>query len=58
MMRLTLYDHQLNTVHDFNLLFIYSEHKIKRILALSLNWKVNMKLLNPEMGQNRSMYVQ
>ena len=57
MMRLPLYDHQLNTVHDFNLLFIYSEHKIKRILALSLNWKVNMKLLNPEMGQNRSMYV-
>jgi len=36
---------------------LYLEQKIKRILALSLNWKVNFKLLNPEMGQNRSMYV-
>jgi len=25
----------------FNLLFIYLEYKIKRILALPLNWKVN-----------------
>jgi len=51
-MWLTHYDHQLNAVHDFNPLFIYLEHKIKRILALSLNWKVNFKLFNPEMGQN------
>jgi len=28
----------------FNLLFIYLEHKIKRILSLPLNWKVNWKL--------------
>jgi len=39
-MWLTDYDHQLNAVHDFNHLFIYLEHKIKRILALSLKWKV------------------
>jgi len=52
------YDHQLNAVHGFNLLFIYLEHKIKRILALSLNWKVDFKLFNPEMGQNGSMYLQ
>ena len=32
MMWLTHYDHQLNAVHDVNLLFIYLEHKIKRIL--------------------------
>jgi len=38
-------------------LFIYLEHKIKRILALSLNWKVNCKLFNPDMGQNGSMYI-
>jgi len=36
-MWLTHYDHQLNAVHGFNLLLIYLEHKIKRILALSLN---------------------
>jgi len=54
-MSLTHYDHQLNAVHDFNLLFIYSEHKIKRILALSLNWKVNFKLFNPKMRQNGGM---
>jgi len=48
----------LNAVHDFNLLFIYLEHKIKRILTLLLNWKVNFKLFNPEMGQNGSMYLQ
>jgi len=36
-MWLTHYDHQLNALH---LLFIYLEHKIKRILALPLNWKV------------------
>jgi len=57
-MRLTHYDHQLNAVHDFNLLFIYLEHKVKRILALSLNRKVNFKLFNQEMGQNLSMYLQ
>jgi len=51
-MWLTHHDHQLNAVHDFNLLFTYLEHKIKSILALSLNWKVNFKLFNPEMGQN------
>jgi len=39
-MWLTHYDHQLNAVHDLNLLFICLQHKIKRILALSLNWKV------------------
>jgi len=60
-MWLTHYDHQLNAIHEFNLLlkhngkidllFIYLEHKMKRILALSLNWKVNFKLFNPEMGQ-------
>jgi len=55
---LTHDDHQLNAVHGFNLLFIYLDHKIKRILALSLNWKVNFKLFNPEMGQNGSMYLQ
>jgi len=57
-MWLTHYDHQLNAVHDFNLLFTYLEHKIKRILALSLKWKVNVKLFNPDMGQNGSMYLQ
>ena len=64
-MWLTHYDlnavHELVTaVHDLNLfLFIYLEHdKIKRILALSLNWKVNFKLFNPEMHQNESMYLQ
>jgi len=62
-MWLTHYDHQFNTVHDFNLLlkhngkiidllFIYLDHKIKRILALSLNWKVNFKLFHLEMGHN------
>jgi len=35
----------------FNHLFIYLEQKIKRILALSLNWKVNFNLFYPEMGQ-------
>jgi len=55
---LTHYDHQLNAVHDFNLLFIYLKHKVKRILALSLNWKVNIKLFNPGMGRNGSMYLQ
>jgi len=39
----------------FNLLFTayigYLGQKIKRILALSLNWKVNFKSFNPEMGQ-------
>jgi len=49
---LTHYDHQLNAVHDFNLLFIYLEHKIKIILPLPLNWKVNFKLFNPDMHQN------
>jgi len=52
------YDHQLNAVNGFNLLFIYLEHKTKRILALSLNWKDNFKLFNPEMGRNGSMYLQ
>ena len=62
-MWLTHYDHQLNAIHEFNLLlkhngkiidllFIYLEHKLKKILVLSLNWKVNFKLFNPEMGQN------
>jgi len=36
-MWLAHYDHQLNAVHGFNLLLIYLEQKIKRILALSLN---------------------
>jgi len=45
-MWLTHYDHQLNAVHDFNLLLIYLEHKIKRILALSLNRKGDLKLFN------------
>jgi len=57
-MRLTHYNLQLNAVHGFNLLLTYLEHKIKRILALSLNWKVNFKLFNPEMGQNGSMHLQ
>jgi len=57
-MFLTRYDHQLNAVHDFNLLFIYLEHTIKRILALSLNLKVNFKFFDTEMGQNGSMYLQ
>jgi len=56
-MWLTHYDYQLNAFHDLNLLFIYLEHKVKKILAL-LNWKVNIKLFNPEMGQNGSMYLQ
>jgi len=30
----------------------YLEHKVKSILALSWNWKVNFKLFNPEMDQN------
>ena len=51
-MWLTLFDHELSAVYDFNLLFIHLEHKIKIILALSLNWKVNFKLFNLEMGQN------
>jgi len=46
---LTDHDHQLNAVLDFSLLFIYMEHKIKRILALLLNQKVNFKLFNQEM---------
>jgi len=50
-MWLTHYD-QLKAVHDFNILFIYLEHKIKRILALLLNWKVNFTLFNSEMDQN------
>jgi len=37
------YDHHLNAVHDFNLLFINLKHKIKRILSLSLNLKVKLK---------------
>jgi len=57
-MWLAHYVHELNAVHGFNLLFIYLEHKIKRILALSLNWKVNFKLFNPEMGRNGSIYLQ
>jgi len=57
-MWLAHYDLQLNAVHGFNILFIYLEHKIKRILAFSLNWKVNFKLFNPEMGQNGCMYLQ
>jgi len=57
-MWLSHHDRQLNAVHDFNLLFICLEHEFKRILALSLNWKVNFKLFNPEMGQNGSMYLQ
>jgi len=55
---LTHYDHQLNAVHDFNILSIYLEQNMKRILALSLNWKVNFKFFNPEMGQNGTMYLQ
>jgi len=38
----------INAFQDFNLLFIYLEHKIKGIAALSLNWKFNLKLFNPE----------
>jgi len=34
MMWLTHYDHQLNAVHDVNLLFIYLEHKIKKFYSL------------------------
>jgi len=38
------FEHVVNSlwssVHDFNRLFIHLEHKIKRILALLLNWKV------------------
>ena len=41
--------------HDFNLLFIYLEHKIKGIVALSL--KFNFKLFNPETGQNSFKHV-
>jgi len=57
-MWLTHYDHQRNAFHGFNILFIYLEHKIKRILAMSLNWKVNFKWFNPQMGQNGSMNLQ
>jgi len=32
--------------------------QIKRILALSLNWKVNFKLFSPEMGHSGSMCLQ
>jgi len=39
-MWLSHYDHRLNAVHDFNILFIHLEHKINRILVLSLNCKV------------------
>jgi len=61
-MWLTHYDHELNAVHNFNPLFIYNrlfgaQDKIKSVLAL-LNWKVNFKLFDPEMGQNQSMYLQ
>jgi len=35
----------------FHLLFMYLKHKIKRILALQLNWKVNLKLSSQEMCQ-------
>jgi len=55
---LTHYDHQHNAVRDINILSVYLEHNMKRIQALSLNWKVNFKLFNPEMGQNGSMYLQ
>jgi len=35
----------LRQLMTFNLLFVYLDsHKIKKILALSLNWKVNFKL--------------
>jgi len=44
-MWLTHYDHQLNAVHGFNLLFIYFEHKIKRILALSLNLESKFQIV-------------
>jgi len=57
-MWITHYDHQLNAVHDLSLLSIYLEHKIKRIPALSLNWKVNFKLFSPEMDHNGSMSLQ
>jgi len=57
-MWITHYDYHLNAVHDFNLLFIHLEHKIKIILALSLIWKVTLKLFSPEMGNNGSMYLQ
>jgi len=56
-MWLTHHDHRLNAVHDFTLWFIFLEHKIKRNLGLSLNWKVNFKLFNPEMRQNGSMHL-
>jgi len=56
-MWITHYDHQ-HAVHDFNLFIIYLEHKIKRILDLSLNWKVNLKLFSPEMGNNGGTYLQ
>ena len=48
------YDHQPNAVLDFNILFIYLEHSVKRILALLLNWKVNFKLFSPEMGHTEA----
>jgi len=57
-MWLTHYGHQLNAVHDIHLLFIYLEHKVKRLVILLLNWKVDIKLFNPGMGQNGSMYLQ
>ena len=33
----------INAFHDFNLLFIHLEHKIKRIIALSLNLKLTFQ---------------
>jgi len=61
-MWLTYYDHQINAVHDFHLFFcfIFGAQEDKSILAFSalLNWKVNFKLFNPEMGQNGSMCLQ
>jgi len=32
-----VYDHQLSTVHGFNLVFVYLEHMINRLLALLLD---------------------
>jgi len=37
--------------------FVYLEHKIKRILALLLNWKVNFKLFNPERSPTWRMHL-
>jgi len=51
----------INLMQFMTLIFYsykYMEQNIKRIIALSLNWKINFKLFSLEMGHNDSMYLQ